>query len=534
PRAVEHTHRQAGDTMSQLVDLKAGELFRVDFVLRQNPRSLEKTQERRDRGEIAQASVGGLGGAGLGAAGQNTPSAAEPRPCESLLPDSFAGGGAGSFSVDRQAGPQAGDPSALREEPGASPVAVSAGPRLARASLLALGLFNGRLELWRLRTGSFVTRRDRFEDELRDMAATSEDERLRAAGRGALFVSGPVARSCLLSLRLDSERDPRARLFRDIRPDEDYPIYGDASVPGFAAPSRGRSYARLERDHSFAQYGDFQTAGPTALSSLGAFRRSLTGGLTHLEWDRGAMETFASRGVSRQVGDEPPGPGISGPYALNRTDGLVNSEQVEIVTRDRNRPSVIIGRETQERFRDYSIEPFTGRLIFRRPVPSVDDHLNPVSVRVTYESESGGERFWVFGANGRLRPHPKVELGGSVAIEDAPLAEHSVQSASAAVNPLPGLTLVAEAAHSDSASKEGRAARGEVRFADRGFDLQASAVRVGSDFSNPSSGFAAGRTELGLNAGYALSPATRLFADALRSADRLRGGPRRRLQRGGG
>jgi peptide/nickel transport system substrate-binding protein len=47
------------------------------------------------------------------------------------------------------------------------------------------------------------------------------------------------------------------------------------------------------------------------------------------------------------------------------------------------------------RFTDYEFEPFDGRLLFRRPVPAVDELLNPVSLRVTYEVERGGEKAWV-------------------------------------------------------------------------------------------------------------------------------------------
>src|SRR5206468_8869424 len=121
------------------------------------------------------------------------------------------------------------------------------------------------------------------------------------------------------------------------------------------ARTRSRSYARLERERSFIQYGDFQTAGPSRLHALGVFTRSLNGGISHFEWSRGAVEAFASRAFSSQVVDELPALGVSGPYLLSRPDGLINSEQVEIVTRDRDRPSVIIRRQPQQRFVDYSI-----------------------------------------------------------------------------------------------------------------------------------------------------------------------------------
>src|SRR5262249_58116245 len=135
------------------------------------------------------------------------------------------------------------------------------------------------------------------------------------------------------------------------------------------------------------EYGDFTTATANPLRTLGRFDRTLNGGLGHVEWASGEAEAFASRGLSRQVVDELPALGISGPYALSRPEGLTNSERVEIITRDRNRPSVIVDRREMQRFVDYTIEPFSSSLVFRRAVPSVDENLNPISIRASYEAD---------------------------------------------------------------------------------------------------------------------------------------------------
>ena len=39
---------------------------------------------------------------------------------------------------------------------------------------------------------------------------------------------------------------------------------------------------------------------------------------------------------------------------------------------------------------DYELEPWTG-LLFKAPIPSFDADLNPNSIRVSYEVDSGGE-----------------------------------------------------------------------------------------------------------------------------------------------
>ena len=84
----------------------------------------------------------------------------------------------------------------------------------------------------------------------------------------------------------------------------------------------------------------------------------------------------------------------------------MNSEKVEIITRDRNQPSIIVDDHVpQARFSDYEIEPLTGRILFKSPVPSVDRNLNPVFVRITYEVDQGGDQFWVAGVDGAGEAH---------------------------------------------------------------------------------------------------------------------------------
>src|SRR5205814_7253623 len=126
-------------------------------------------------------------------------------------------------------------------------------------------------------------------------------------------------------------------------------------------------------------FGDFTTPA-TAARQLGAFTRSLNGGLAQITAGPVAVNGFASEGRQQQMIDEFPGQGVSGPYALTRTDGTLGSETVEILTRDRNQPAHIVRRETKLRYVDYTLEPFTGRLLFRQPVPSLDADLNPVSI----------------------------------------------------------------------------------------------------------------------------------------------------------
>ena len=224
--------------------------------------------------------------------------------------------------------------------------------------------------------------RDRFQDALLEYSLSNDDGRRTLGGRGAAFGSGEIGGGYQLTVRIDTEKDESRRFFEGIRPEDTYDVFGDASSTLYEAQSRGRLFASLARGDSYLMYGDYNTSTYDAARLLGRYTRTLNGALYQYGSDRLSLRSFASRDSFRRVVDELPALGISGPYALSRADGLLNSEQVEIVTRDRNQPALILTVEPMQRFTDYTIEPFTGRLVFRRPVPSVDDRLNPVSIRV--------------------------------------------------------------------------------------------------------------------------------------------------------
>lgn len=63
----------------------------------------------------------------------------------------------------------------------------------------------------------------------------------------------------LLTMAYDSDKNKHDRLFRDINPDEYYPVYGDASAKGFDAQSSEKFYVRLDKGRSFIMYGDMKT-----------------------------------------------------------------------------------------------------------------------------------------------------------------------------------------------------------------------------------------------------------------------------------
>ena len=216
---------------------------------------------------------------------------------------------------------------------------------------------------------------DGFEAELRHWSRDFDSGRSRAALRASVFLKGRIRGDRLLTLAYDSDKDTRARLLRDIRPEAWYPVYGDASVKGFDARSASKLYVRVDQGRSFVMYGDFASGegvtpaagggvvAGTRLRQLGSYQRTLTGVKLHRESADGFVNLFASRDTLRHVTEEIAANGTSGPFAVGGTQALENSEQVQLIVRDRNNLNTVLSVTTLVRLSDYSFEPFSGRIL---------------------------------------------------------------------------------------------------------------------------------------------------------------------------
>jgi hypothetical protein len=361
-----------------------------------------------------------------------------------------------------------------------------------------------------------------FEHEIETYRALSGDGEQYAALRGAMFLKGRVREDVLLTIGYDSERPDDLRRLRDIQPDAFYPIYGDASVKGYEARSTNDLYARLDRRGASLLYGDFVTSGAAAGAgrSLAAYSRSLSGVAGKFENTRVRFDGWTSRDHARRVVDEIRGRGVSGPYHLSVAPFVENTERVELVVRDRNQPAVVLRTSARQRFVDYEVDPRNGELLMRAPVPSLDDELNPVFLRVTYEVDQGGAPFWVTGFVGRARVTERVEVGGTYVDDHDPEAGGELRSVFAGMRLAAHSTLEAEYASSRTDLK-GRAGAGrfEWRHVATGVEARLYGASTGARFSNTTSGFAAGRAEAGGRLSLALSPRTRLLSEALYTAE---------------
>lgn len=424
--------------------------------------------------------------------------------------------------------------------------------------MIAAGLIEGVIGLRQRATLQPLRRGDAFEREIEHWSRDFDGGRRSLAARAAFYLKGTIRGDVLLTAAYDSDKETRARLLRDIQPDAVYPVYGDASLRSFDARSGERLYLRLDKGRSYALYGDFVTGdgfsqpiGQGAVASLkqrslGAVNRSATGVRLHHEGEGFVANAWALRDTLRQVVEEFASQG-SGPYGLRNGGVLEGSEKVEVLVRDRDQPSRIVSVRPLLRLVDYTFEPFSGRILLSQFLGAVDADLNPVSLRITYEVDQGGEAFWVGGADGQWRVAPQLEIGGSAMEDRNPLAPRRLASANATWMVGPRTALVVEAAGSRSevntnasnvrgGSLAGRsgAVSGEawrVEFAHESDGAEARVFVGRSDpaFDNPSAPLQGGRGEALARGRLRLAEPLDLIGQAQRSEDRNPGGGEREL-----
>ncbi|QNK73192.1 OmpA family protein [Variovorax sp. PAMC28562] len=361
-----------------------------------------------------------------------------------------------------------------------------------------------------------------FEAELTGLKDQSGDK--RASGRAAFFFKGTVKGDYLLTASFDSDKTQKDRLFRDIRPDEFYPVYGDSAVKGFDAQSTQKLYVRIDKNRSYLLYGDFTTASSTEVRNLSQSNRSLTGMKHVYEDDTVRATSYVSRTAQVQQVEEFRAVGTSGPYYLSATGGdfVDNSEQIEVMVRDRNQPNIVLLRTPVARFVDYTVEPLTRRILFTHPISSVDANLNPQSIRVTYEVDSGGPKFTVAGTDVQVKVSERVQLGVVASTDQNPQNKRKLEAVTGIARIGDNTTVAAELVHTESDAKgKGNAGRVEARYQDEKLAVVALASKTSEGFDNPGASIMAGRTEVSARAEYRVDPTTAVRAEALYSKDAL-------------
>ena len=361
------------------------------------------------------------------------------------------------------------------------------------AAPIAVGLIEGAVDLGG--TGTSALGGWLEADEI------SPFEDTEAGLEASLYMRGPIADNTVLTLRYDSDKDLEDDLFDSVEPDRSYPVLGDSSQRGFDARSRGKLFAKIERDASYILFGDVTYAAEAEAIQLGQMQRTLEGGRALIEADRLRLSLYAGETDTGGRVSEIVARGVSGPYVLDLAGIVRNSETIELLTRDRDQPGVILKTERLVRFTDYTLDYFTGTLLFTRPVPARDADFNPVSIRATFETVDGeGEAYFVGGGELGFDLTDWLEVGARHLNADAPVGSRDRQSVTtgyvdARVGEAGRLQLEA-ATSEDETDASGEAMRVSYEHVFESGRLGVRAARASEGFEAPGAAISAGREEV--------------------------------------
>lgn len=339
---------------------------------------------------------------------------------------------------------------------------------------------------------------------------------------GAVFLKGAVRGGAHLTLAYDTDNDldDDEEIRRDLNPSDSYPIAGDASVRGYDARSRSKLYAKLEKDRSSLLWGDYLTDPNYDFQDLGRVQRTLTGLNAIYENDRARFQVFGARPEYEQVSEEIPGNGTALLFTLANRPAR-DSETLELIVRDRDNPGLVISTQPLTRYVDYSVNYFTGDIRFHDVIPSVDENLNPVFIRASYNVEaSDAEEYNVLGARFRYQLNDKLTVSASrtrdehdsegfdltsVAAEYALTEQNSIYASSATME------------NNDDGMEGGAFSLGSQWRWQNGSSTDLRWARAEEGFRNPAAGIAESREEMRLDHEQVLSRSLSAQVEAVHS-----------------
>ena len=249
-------------------------------------------------------------------------------------------------------------------------------------------------------------------------------------GRVAFFAKGLVKGNWLMTLAVDTDKRRGSRdtdFGGEIDPNAYYTLYGDQTYQEFEGVSRYPLFVKLEKRQAYALFGDFDTN--VTEGRLTSYNRKLTGLKAEYIGEDLQVLGFAAETNQGFTRDEIAAEGLSGPYQLSHDRVIPQSEEIIVETRDRVRPDVILERKTLVRYLDYTLDYFTGELIFRLPVDATDVDFNPNVIVVDYETSEDAERNIT--AGGRIQAQfldDKLQVGTTFTHENGSALAAGVES----------------------------------------------------------------------------------------------------------
>ena len=259
----------------------------------------------------------------------------------------------------------------------------------------------------------------------------TEGEDVIKDGRVAFFAKGMIKGNWLMTMSVDTSKHKQTGavdgdFLGEIDPNAYYTLYGDRSYQQFEGVSRYPVYVKLEKRQAYAMFGDYDTN--VTEGRLTAYNRRLSGLKAEYLGENLQVLGYAAETNQGFAKDELPADGTSGTYQLSNQRILAQSEEIVVETRDRFRPDIVLERKVMVRYLDYTLDYYTGQLIFRLPVDVSDTEFNPNVIVVDYETAEDAERNITFG--GRVQTqimNDKVQIGSSFVHEDGSSLQGGVE-----------------------------------------------------------------------------------------------------------
>lgn len=318
-------------------------------------------------------------------------------------------------------------------------------------------------------------------------------DNILVGGRAAFYAKGSIKPGLRLTASLDTDRGYLDQLFVDVDPDEQYPLFGDASVISYDAQSRSKLFAKLEKDESFLLFGDFNTN--MVGTEFTAYNRTFNGLLGSYLHGGHQVQSFITATDRTMRQEEIRGEGISGFYYLDNGNLTRFSDKIRIVTKDRYHPETILETKDLTRFFDYDINYVDGTLMFKQPVAALDGAGNPIFIIVSYEFQGNSSRSWIAGLRHQsaLGQDGKYKVGTTLITEERATANYMLYGIDGHVPISDKISIDAEMAQSrtpetfGSDVKVGTAFKTEVAVKPTSLiNLKGYFRTIGDEFSNAS------------------------------------------------
>ena len=368
------------------------------------------------------------------------------------------------------------------------------------------------------------------------------EDHLYKDGSIKLYFKGLVKGEYLATAQVDTDKEKdELHMFEYVNPEKYYPVYGDSSSSFNEADTRGKFYARIDKDDSYGLWGNYNTQEFTQ-NQLTRYNRTLAGPKAHIElkdWMsekaqkilKPTLDLFYSPSTQEQVSETFAANGISGPFWLARTPMVEYTDAIRIETRDQSRSDIILHTVALVRDVDYEIDYDRGRIFFKEPVSSRDenDDLNYIVVDYEYAPLTSDKNNYL--AGGRLQStffNDKLALGGQFTGENHVANRPRLFGTDFEFQPDPTTRLAGEWAYSrnylddagaplqagDAWQVEGSKILGDLR-------VQGYYADIGKYFRNPVNMTEKGARKIGATADYQFTDSTSAVLDFWRNDSTL-------------